>query len=401
MMVENSITRVIFEKLLANWLMRPTVVDGADRALEAIKNAEEAGAPIQLAIIDAVMPRMDGSTLAQMIRRRESAHMPRLVLLSSAAGPNVKGETEFDHVLTKPVKPSDLLDAITLVLGGTSAQQSTPAKLSTAFRTTRQLRILLAEDGLTNQRFAVDLLEKWGHSVAIANNGREAVELTARESFDVVLMDVQMPEIDGLEATKRIRDRERDGVSRVPIIAMTAHAMKGDREQCLEAGMDGYISKPIRSQDLLQILERIEPVGYIATHDQARSPAQNNVEAGDHGNATAIDWPAAIEAVGGEVANLRSLTDVFRHECPTLIEQIHRAIDEKDAKTLRRAAHTLKGSASLFVAEDTAARARLLETMGREGRFDGASEALAELQQAVKQLLTAIDQHLDPDRREG
>src|SRR5262249_51167294 len=156
---------------------------------------------------------------------------PRLVLLSSAAGPNVKGETEFDHVLTKPVKPSDLLDAITLVLGA-SAQQLTPAKLSTVSRTTRRLHILLAEDGLTNQRFAVDLLEKWGHSVAIANNGREAVELTARERFDVVLMDVQMPEIDGLEATKRIRDRERDGVRKFPIIAMTAHAVKGDREQC-------------------------------------------------------------------------------------------------------------------------------------------------------------------------
>src|SRR5262249_27464696 len=153
-------------------------------------------------------------TLAQMIRRLESAHMPRLVLLSSAAGPNVKGETEFDRVLTKPVKPSDLLDAITLVLGGGSVQQSTPQKGPTVSRTIRPLRILLAEDGLTNQRFAVDLLEKWGHSVVIANNGREAVELTARECFDVALMDVQMPEMDGLEATNRIRDRERDRVKR-------------------------------------------------------------------------------------------------------------------------------------------------------------------------------------------
>src|SRR5262249_30395257 len=167
------------------------------RALEAINNAEDAGCPFRLAIIDAVMPVMDGITLAQMIRQRETTPTPRLVLLSSATGPNRQGETEFDYVLTKPVKPSDLLEAITLVLGAKRVQLSMPVKRPSISKTTRPLRILLAEDGLTNQRFAMDLLENCGHSVVIANNGREAVEATARESFDVVLMDVQMPEMDG------------------------------------------------------------------------------------------------------------------------------------------------------------------------------------------------------------
>jgi len=389
---DNSTNRLILEELLTNWQMRPTVVDGGHRALEAINNAEDTGSPFRLAIIDAVMPVMDGITLAQMIRQRETTPMPRLLLLSSATGANRQGETEFDHVLTKPVKPSDLLEAITLVLGAQSVQLSTPVKRASISKTTRPLRILLAEDGLTNQRFAVDLLENCGHSVAIANNGREAVESTARESFDVVLMDVQMPEMDGLEATRRIRDRERDDVKRLPIIAMTAHAMKGDREQCLEAGMDAYISKPIRVQDLLHTLETIEPGGCIPSGDRPQSAAPNIAEPGDCRMAAVIDWPAAIAAVGGNLANFRSLTDVFRQECPTLIEQIHRAITEKDAKSLRRAAHTLKGSAALFVAEDTTARAKVLEMMGREARFDGAPEALVELRSAVKRLLTALEQ---------
>src|SRR5262249_8478194 len=149
---DNSTNRLILEELLTNWHMRPTVVDGGHRALEAINSAEDAGSPFPLAIIDAVMPVMDGITLAQMIRQRETTPTPRLVLLSSATGPN-RQEPEFDHVLTKPVKPSDLLEAITLVLSAKSVQLSTPAKRPSISKTTRPLRILLAEDGLTNQRF--------------------------------------------------------------------------------------------------------------------------------------------------------------------------------------------------------------------------------------------------------
>lgn len=164
---------------------------------------------------------------------------------------------------------------------------------------------------------------------------------------------------------------------------MTAHAMKNDREQCLEAGMDGYVSKPIRAHDLLQTLETIE------------------LARGDAESAPAIDWPAAIEAVGGNVANLLSLTDVFRRECPMLMEQIERAISEKDAKTLRRAAHTLKGSAALFAAGDTAARAKELESMGRDARFDGAPEAFDQLSSAVKRLIAALDHRLEKQQEQA
>src|SRR5262249_26130593 len=236
------------------------------------------------------------------------------------------------------------------------------------------LRILLAEDGLTNQRFARDLLKSRGHSVTIANNGIEAVDATAKESFDVVLMDVQMPDMDGMEATGRIREREAGSGTRIPIIAMTAHAMKGDRERCLEAGMDDYVSKPIQAADLFRALRPIEEKMKSSTSAKAPEIARRS----------------AASASDADAAGFHDLAAVFRMECPKLIDQMDQAISQRDAKALRRAAHTLKGSAALFSAEETVAISRALEAMGRESRFEGASETLDRLRSEVTVLLSSI-----------
>jgi signal transduction histidine kinase/DNA-binding response OmpR family regulator len=363
---DNATNRIILEELLTGWRMRPVVADSGDRALDAIEKAEADGDPLNLAIIDAVMPVMNGFELARKIRRRNTPAAPRLILLSSASTNRADDdETEFDSVLTKPAKPSDLLDAIASVVAFPRAQQ--PAPLPSRKKETRTsvpLRILLAEDGLTNQRFAKDLLERRGHSVTIAGSGVEAVAATDSESFDVVLMDVQMPGMDGMEATGRIRARELNTGVHVPIIAMTAHAMKGDRERCLEAGMDDYVSKPIRAEELFRALDPIERALEASGRKEEASGRKQEASSVAH-------------------AGDSELADIFRTECPALIDQMNRAIADRDAKTLRRAAHTLKGSAALFDAAQTVALARNLETMGRDARFDGAMEALTLLREQV------------------
>ena len=197
-------------------------------------------------------------------------------------------------------------------------------------RAVASLRILLAEDGAINQQVAVRLLEERGHSVVVVNNGRAAVEQVAAEPFDVVLMDVQMPDMDGLEATAAIRRVETPTGEHIPIVAMTAHAMQGDRDRFLAAGMDGYVAKPVRPHELYAAVEGCAPAD------------------------VPFEWDAALESVGGDEAMLRELAELFFVECPKLMQQIREHIAGAAGPELRRAAHTLKGSAHVFGAEGAA-----------------------------------------------
>jgi CheY-like chemotaxis protein len=380
---DNATNRTILEEMLSNWGLRPTSVEGGVEALAVLERAVAAGVPYRLALLDVMMPGMDGFTLAERIRQKPALNECRLLMLSSAGdatGGARCAELGIARALSKPVRQSELLDAILRALTERAEDEPCTAPAPTA--AARPLRLLLAEDGLVNQRVAVGLLQMRGHHVTVASNGQEAVAAVEREPFDAVLMDVQMPQMDGLEAARAIRRREQGTGKHVPIIAMTAHAMKGDRELCLEAGMDGYISKPIQADVLYRTLDGLEI-----------PPA----EAGP----PALEWSAALELVGGCEADLRDLVQLFRQESGKLLAEIRQSVEAGDARRLQRAAHTLKGSADCLAAGPTVAAALRLELMGRNADLTGAEAARAQLEAEVARLLTALAERLAPLYQNG
>jgi signal transduction histidine kinase/DNA-binding response OmpR family regulator len=260
---DNSTNRRVLDGLLAYWGMKPSSVDSADAAREALNRARERGIPYPLMISDVHMPGADGFSLAAAVLRNPDSSGLRVILLTSA---NRNGdaarcrELGVHAYLTKPVRRADLLTTLLTVLGDRASPDSPntlvfpPALLENHCG----LRVLLAEDNLVNQRVASCLIEKLGHSVVIAATGLEAIAALEKAEFDLVFMDVQMPEMDGLEATATIRAKEAGGAKHQTIIAMTAHVMKGDKERCLSAGMDGYVAKPLSSSALREVLERVQ-----------------------------------------------------------------------------------------------------------------------------------------------
>jgi signal transduction histidine kinase/CheY-like chemotaxis protein len=257
---DNATNRLILKELLEGWGMCPDLARSGAEALALLGRAADEGRLPALAIVDAMMPEMDGFALIDRIREDPRLASMRLLMLSSA-GRTTDGqwlrEHAVAHCLTKPVKESQLLETIAAALELSGPAPTTGAKPADEPASARPLNLLLAEDGAINQKVAVHLLEQRGHRVVVANNGREALEALAASdgAFDAVLMDVQMPEMDGFEATAAIRAKERGSARHLPIIAMTAHAMKGDRERCLEAGMDAYVAKPVRADTLYAAVE--------------------------------------------------------------------------------------------------------------------------------------------------
>jgi two-component system, sensor histidine kinase and response regulator len=261
---DNATNRRILGDTLAAWGMRTGMAASGDEALTILEQAA-AAEPFHLILTDAQMPGMDGFTFSERVKQRPELAGVILMMLTSAgqrgdAARCVK--SGLAGYLTKPVKRKDLHAAILCALGGAfQTEPSSNARLITRHslraEAPRRLRVLLAEDNHVNQKLAEKLLDKRGYSVAVAGNGREALDLLGREVFDVVLMDVQMPEMDGLEATAAIRQRENRDGGHVPIVAMTAHAMKGDEERCIHAGMDAYIAKPIRPEELFEAIETV------------------------------------------------------------------------------------------------------------------------------------------------
>lgn len=259
---DNASNRRILEQMLAGWGCAPVSVEGGDPALVLLQQAQEAASPFPLVLTDAQMPGMDGFTLAERIRENPQLALATIMMLSSAGQIGDAARCRALGVaayLTKPVRKSDLRDAILRVLAGPHGEEK-PRDLVTRHsirEERRALRILLAEDNRVNQTLAVRLLEKHGHSVTVTANGREALECLGRQTVDLILMDVQMPIMDGFEATTAIRELERKRGGHTPIVAMTAHAMKRDSERCLNAGMDAFISKPIDSKQLFEVIESL------------------------------------------------------------------------------------------------------------------------------------------------
>ncbi len=257
---DNASNRLFLEGLLTRWGMRPTVVDDGKAALAALNRARESGQPFHLVLTDAQMPEMDGFELANLINANPQLNGVPVVMLTSTGQPAdavLCRQSGLAAYLTKPIRQSELRAAIAQVLGGDSSESKPKlvTRHSLRERKAAALRILLAEDNVVNQTLASRLLERSGHTVVVTGTGREALSAWEKQPFDLALMDVQMPEMDGLEATAAIRQKEKDTGAHLPIIAMTAHAMQQDRERCLQVGMDGYVSKPIHIDELLQAIE--------------------------------------------------------------------------------------------------------------------------------------------------
>jgi PAS domain S-box-containing protein len=366
---DNATNRRILHEVLTNWRMRPTEADGAKAALDEL-HAAAAQDPFSLVLLDVMMPEMDGFRLAEEIRRRPDLSDTALVMLSSAGQTDDLSrcrELGITTYLIKPVKPSELLDAILESCRLTDPEpERVAASMSPLPRTRSGLRILVAEDNLVNQRLVVALLEKQGHTVVLADNGQAALNALARETFDLVLMDVQMPEMNGFEATETLRRREEGTGRRLPVVAMTAHAMKGDREQCLQAGMDDYLAKPLRVQELFEILARFCP-------PSTQTPASGT-----------LDWAGGLERTGGDPALLRELAKVLLATYPGQLAELRQAIEQRDAQRVRRVAHSFKGGVGYFGAPVAVAAARHLENLGREDDLSRAAEVLATLEQAMR-----------------
>ena len=379
---DHATNRRILEEILKSWEMEAELVESGAAAIAALEAATQ---PFDIVLMDLMMPEIDGLETVAMIRENEAFAQVPVLLLSSADRTGYSARSlGIARSLIKPIKQSDLLEAIGAALEAAppvetrrvEAPEDEPVAVESR-------RVLLAEDGAINQQVAVRLLEERGHSVVVVNNGRAAVEQVAAQSFDVVLMDVQMPEMDGLEATAAIRRAEAQTGGHIPIVAMTAHAMKGDRDRFLAAGMDGYVAKPVRPHEL-----------YAAVEGLHSALGRETASAGFDGELSRTDvsfeWDAALERVGGDEAMLRDLAEMFFAECPKLMQQIREHIASADGPELRRAAHTLKGSAHVFGAAAAADAAHRLEEIGREEAFADAEEALALLEDEVARLLPAL-----------
>ncbi len=378
---DNATNRLILTEMLTNWHMKPLAVGSAREALDEMKRAADSADPFTLVLLDAMMPETDGFDLAEQIKQHpEMARATLLMLSSSDQHKDIARcrKAEITTYLTKPVTQSELCNAIVTALRMSAATGKRPdlaaRHLERGPAPARCLNVLLAEDNATNQMLARILLEKDGHTVVVAGDGKEALAALERQPFDLVLMDLQMPEMDGFEATDHIRQREKVTGRHMPIIAMTAHAMKGDKERCLEAGMDGYVSKPIRARELAEAIASLVTV-----------PAKERSDA-------VLERTVVLKRVGGKVETLRKLVELFQEESNQLMRDINDAITSGEAIKLSRAAHSLKGAVGIFGVGAASEAAQKLETLGQRGDLTGAEEACAALESQLNRLNLALAQ---------
>ncbi len=394
---DNATNRSFLMRMLSNWKMKTAEAESGPQALEMLKKADREGNPFRMVIIDGCMPEMDGFELAQRINEDSGFKRPTLVMLTSGGqrGDAAKcRELGIAAYLTKPIKQLDLLKALNRAIG-IKVERGEKGKLITRHtlqESHHHYHILLAEDNQVNQRLAKRMLEKEGHSVTIAGDGEEAVQMFRNppgKAFDLILMDVQMPKMDGLEATATIRRLEREQKTHIPIIAMTAHAMKGDRERCLAAGMDGYISKPIKMKDLFETIER------VLEEQKAKRPKRKDRKTKETTDQVmeekeTMNVNVALERVGGDGELLQEIAALFLEDYPAQMEKLKQAIAAGDAETVERTAHSIKGAVSNFAADAAYDAALELEMMGRSGTLQRGEEAYRKLEEEIQRLVTVL-----------
>jgi len=360
----NSTVRMVLEEIIASWGMRPRAVEDGMSALSVLD--EDGG--YDLLIVDEDIPRLDGISLIEKVRGMGGyKKVPVLLMVSSTGrGARDRAETLGAKVIMKPVRRSKLFNLIMEFFKGEGEGELEPHVPSPLDG--KSLRVLLAEDHPVNQRLVVNLLRKRGWEVEVASNGKEVLELLEGRNFDLILMDVQMPEMDGLEATRRIRQRGW----RLPIVALTAHAFEEDRRRCLEAGMDGYVSKPIRPADLFRTIEEV----------------MVNKAKEDEGPKVSIpvDMKRALDMVDGDEEFLRGLLEMFLSDGRDRLRRLEEAIADRKWDEAEREAHTLKGTAGNLGLEEMRSTAKALQDAVRKGDGEGAVELVERLQEGLRAL---------------
>jgi CheY-like chemotaxis protein len=385
-------SRGILQDLLENWNMRPTLAESLETALRAVDQARQRGRPFQLILLDESTTDTDGQGLAAALRASDRHPCP-IITLSSATTSGAK--TAVGRELPKPVIASHLMEAILDEMGVSAKGLASPADVY--LRKPEPRKILLAEDSPLIQQVMLGFLEGWGHRVVCAPDGRLAVERARAERFDLVLMDVEMPEMDGLEATAAIRSQEPEG-ERVPIIALTAEARPGDRERCLASGMNDYIAKPADPKRLYGLINRCPAVALAAAQGAAPEAAAGAGETPLAPEprevaeaASPVDWELARSLTGGDPALLEEVIQLFPEESRRQLEAIRVALEAADAEAVTRGAHSLKGSAKLFGASTLVDAALAVETLGREGRLEEVAQRLGTLKDETARLVAALE----------
>ena len=376
---DNAVNLRILETQVAAWGMRPTTATGGQQAIELLTAAARRGQAFPLVLLDSQIADLDGFGVATAVAQRPELAGATIMMLSSSG---VDGEATRCRALgvaahlTKPIRQNDLLEAICRTLDpNTRAALAHPTRaVPAAAPLGRIMRVLVAEDNVVNQRVASGVLRKRGHEVTVVGDGQQAVAAVAGQTFDMVLMDVQMPNMDGFEATAAIRAGEAVSGGHLRIIAMTAHAMTGDRDRCLRAGMDGYVSKPFDVRLLCAVVEQEEAAPSLAPPGFERA--------------------AALERLGGDTQLLSEVIQLFLVDCPLRLAAIKAAVDARDGDAISREAHGLKGAAGNLSAVSLFETAEILEQLGRENRFDAAEAALRRLTTEAARVLDAL-RHTD------
>ena len=360
---DNATNRQILYEILEHWKMAPSLADSAASAIEILKDAAKRKAPFPLAILDGHMPESDGFQLAARMKRTRDLSRTRIIMLTSATDQKDAERCRRLRIaahLSKPVRQSELMNAIVRLFARRlpSRAARTPRREQ---RPARRLRVLVAEDNPVNQELMRELLRRRGYGVTMACNGKEAIEAMNRRGFDLILMDIQMPVMGGLDAASAIREMEKKSGSRVPIIATSAHAMSSDRNKALAAGMDAYLVKPIRPSDLYDALDRLTGV--------ETTPR--------------LDEDSLLEGLGGSRRLLRKLIVAFLKDSVRMTRAIRTAVNSRDAEAVASHSHALKGASGNFGRNPVFYTAQELERIGKTGRLDKAS---ATLQKLIKDL---------------
>ncbi|MEO8269878.1 MAG: response regulator, partial [Aureliella sp.] len=381
---DNPTNRRILQEILTYWQFLPELAHEGAMGLEKIAEAKRLGRPFGLILLDYHMPEMDGLKFAEELKAREGLHVGPIVMLSSSLGglnPARLNACGIARYITKPVIASELLEAVLGVMGVTGKEVVTAIAEQ---QVVAPRKILLAEDGVVNQRVALGFLERWGHHVVVAKNGCEAVEQLSKHSFDLILMDIQMPEMNGFEATAEIRRSEENSQKRSFVVAMTAEAMKGDREKCLQAGMDDYISKPFDPDDLQRVIELAPALALQAdlSADSARSgPSADGVPASER---PVFDWEHMLKQCSGDQNAACELAKVFMDEAEILIGNLHKAIADSDTDQIRRSAHTLKGASAYIRATEIVELTAAIESDPQPNKAKSSMESLAAIAERVR-----------------